>query len=442
MQEEASSITGSGELEVTLAATPSVAGEPLKRGAIVGRAPSVAALVASILCLAPFGLLDATAHAADEYPICDRTVSLPWPDSCIIGSYRHYSDIFSSHTVHRAGPVSDFSYGNRIDGVSYELDGTTQSLADYFDAARATGLVVLKDGKIVFERYMLGADEHTLFNSQSMAKSLVSTMVGFVIADGLVRSIDDPISDYVPELKGSGYEGVPIKAILQMSSGVEWDDESASSGLLHMMNETMRLHSKSTTDFVRETKPWLKPFEKFNYAAVDANALGWMVSRVTGRSLSDYLSEKLWEPMGMEADATWVTDGDGPAAHEIANGGFNAVLRDYARFGLLMAQNGSWHGKQLLPPNWVREATWPDRPQVAHGALWFGYPNGYQYQWWSFPGADHEFTAWGSRGQYIFVNSPQRVVIAATSAWPVPYSERLERQTWAVFHAFVEALRD
>jgi CubicO group peptidase (beta-lactamase class C family) len=376
--------------------------------------------------------------AADEYPLCDRSMTLPWPPSCIVGSYRHYGDIFESRPVHKQGEPSALSNGEPVTDVSYDVRNSTYKLDDYFSRSHTAGIIVLKNGRIVFERYLLGADEHSLFNSQSIGKSFTSTLVGFAIGDGLIRSVDDPISDYVPELKGSGYEGVPIKAVLQMSSGVDWDDDS---DLLRMSNESMRLNTTPTIEFARNVKRSGNPFDKFNYAGVNAVALGWMVSRVSGKTLSDYLSEKLWRPLGMESDASWVTDGKGPTANEIANGGLNVTLRDYARFGLFMSHNGVWQGKQLLPPSWVAEATRPDRPQVAFGKLYSGYKLGYQYQWWAFPGPDHAFEGKGTRGQFLYVNPAEDLVIVVTSAWPTYWDDTLEEHTYAVFAAFSAALR-
>jgi len=316
---------------------------------------------------------------------------------------------------------------------------------DYFKRARTTGLIVLKDGKIVYEHYGFGADEHSLLTSQSVAKSITSTLVGFAIGDGLIRSVDDPISDYLPELKGSGYEGVPIKAVLQMSSGVDYT-ESYDSGSMSdsekMWNEALIYNKKPLTEFVRNIKRSREPFKRFNYAGIESQALGWLVSRVTGKTMSDYLSEKMWKPLGMEANANWATDGRGPAANETAFCCVNATLRDYARFGLLMAQDGVWQGRRLLPEGWVAEATRSDMPQVQPGKLYDGYDMGYQYQWWTFPGEDHAFTAEGINGQFIYVNPAEKVVIVVTNVWKDWWIEDLEHHTHAIFESFVERLHN
>ncbi len=378
--------------------------------------------------------------AADDYPVGDKGTM--WEEANLIGSYRHFGEIFASRPIRRGTPA-ELPRGPRLDLQTYDLRGTPRELEAYFERSRTTGFIVLKNGRIMFERYRLGADEHSLFTSMSVAKSFVSTLVGFAIADGLIGSTDDPISDYIPELAGSAYDGVPIKAVLQMSSGVSFieDYDASVSDSNIVWRESLELNATPLNDFVRKSKRRQEPFARFHYAGIETMALGWLVSRATGKTLADYLSEKVWVPLGMEADANWVTDGEGAEASEAAFCCLNATLRDYARFGQLMAQDGVWQGKRLLPEGWVKEATRPDRPQVQPGKLYAGYDIGYQYQWWTFPGDDHAFTGNGVNGQFLYVNPAEQLVIVVTSAWPDWWSDDLETHTYAVFAAFAEALR-
>jgi CubicO group peptidase (beta-lactamase class C family) len=397
--------------------------------------------LANVIALA-LGIAAATPGAANEYPVGTR--SSMWDPAHYIGSFRHMDEIFPTRVVRRAGPVFELPRGEAIATLTYSFGGTTRDIEDYFRRTRTTGFLVVKDGQIVFERYMQGADETARFTSWSVAKSFVSTLVGLAIDDGLIRSVDDPISDYIPELKGSGYEAVPIKAVLQMSSGVDFEEDygNASSDFERLWNQSVHFNRTPVTQFAAKSKSARPAFEKFDYVSIDTVALGWLVSRVTGKSLSDYLSEKLWGPLGMEADATWITDDfdHNPAANEAAFCCLNARLRDYARFGLLMLQGGAWQGRQLLPEGWVAAATRPDRPQVQPGRLYDGYPLGYQYQWWTFPGADRAFTAQGINGQFLYINPAHQTVIVVTSAWPSFWDDGLESELYAIFDAFTAPL--
>ncbi len=396
--------------------------------------------------LALLGPLMTSPVKAEDYPAGNRDSMWSDPATYMIGSFRHMGEIYPSRPVHRAGPVSALPLGTALAPPAYDHGGATHPLEDYFERARTTGFIVLKHGRIVFERYRLGADEKSLFTSWSVAKSFVSTLVGFALAEGQIRSVDDPVSDYLPELKGSAYDGVPIKAVLQMSSGVAFTEDyvSSVSDSLRMWDEAIQYNKQPLTNFARDAKRAVPPFTRFNYAGVETVVLGWLVSRVTGTNLADDLSAKLWGPLGMEADADWMTDARGPTANETAFCCLGATLRDYARFGLFMSQMGAWQGRQLLPRSWIEAATSPDSPQVQPGKLYPGYPLGYQYQWWVLPAAMGElrgFEGQGIYGQFLYVNPTEDVVIVVTSVWPKPWDEALERETYAVFDAFLKALK-
>jgi CubicO group peptidase (beta-lactamase class C family) len=393
-------------------------------------------------CLAALVLAAAVAGGgaqADDAPFGDRDTM--WRSANYVGALRHMGEIYFARPVKRGSAVAELPRGAMLEDLTYRHDGQELPLEDYFERARTTGLIVLKDGKIVYERYRLGADAQSLFTSWSMSKSFTATLVGFAIGDGLIASVDDPIDRYVPGLKGSGYAGVPIKAVLQMSSGVDFveDYDRAESDSNVLWASTIAYNTKPVTDFLAKARSGKPPYEAFNYSGLDTLALGWLVSTVTGKSLSDYLAEKVWIPLGMEADASWNLDGEGAAAHEIAFCCLNATLRDYARFGQLLAAGGVHDGKQLLPAGWVDEATHPDRPQVMPGKLHEGWSLGYQYQWWVFPegeGSIGGFTAQGVNGQFLYVNREERLVIVATNAWRKFWDDDLEREIYDVFAAF------
>jgi CubicO group peptidase (beta-lactamase class C family) len=241
--------------------------------------------VARALGILALGSLLMTASAkADDYLAGTGDSMWSDPDTYMIGAFRHMGEIYPSRPVHRAGPVSELPQGTALAAPIYHLAGQAHPLEDYFQRARTTGFIVLKGGKIVFERYRLGADEKSHFTSWSMAKSFVSTLVGFAVAEGKIRSIDDPISDYLPELKGSAYDGVPIKAVLQMSSGVAFTEDyvSSTSDSLRMWDEAIQYNKQLLTNFVRASKRAVPPFTRFNYAGLETVALGWLSRALPG----------------------------------------------------------------------------------------------------------------------------------------------------------------
>jgi CubicO group peptidase (beta-lactamase class C family) len=382
--------------------------------------------------------LMSVAHA-DDAPFGNRDTM--WRSENYVGALRHFGEIYFARPVKRGDTVSELPRGETIESLTYRHDGKEIPIDDYFSRARSTGLIVLKDGKIVYERYLLGADAQSLFTSWSMAKSFTSTLVGFAIGDGLIKSVDDPIDQYVPGLKGSGFEGVPIKAVLQMSSGVDFveDYDRPESDINTLWASTIQYNTKPVTEFLAKARHGKAPFAAFNYSGLDTLALAALVSTVTKKSLADYLSEKVWQPLGMESDASWNLDGQGADAHEIAFCCLNATLRDYARFGQFLLGDGRSGGKPLLPAGWVTEATHPDRPQVMPGKLHEGWTLGYQYQWWVFPeGADSlgGFTAQGINGQFLYVNPEEKLVIVATNAWRKYWDDDLESELYDIFAAF------
>jgi CubicO group peptidase (beta-lactamase class C family) len=180
---------------------------------------------------------------------------------------------------------------------------------------------------------------------------------------------------------------------------------------------------------------------EYHYSSNDTQILGWLLTRVTRKPLSLYLSEKIWAPLGMEKDAYWVLDREGEDGMEMAWCCLNSRLRDYGRFGMLMADAGRWKQRQIVPAEWIREATVPDRPQVQYGVPYPDFPPGYQYQWWTLPGPDRAFLALGVYGQFLLVNPAVRLVVVKTSAWPTSWDDPKGNETFALFEALTDALR-
>jgi CubicO group peptidase (beta-lactamase class C family) len=404
--------------------------------------------VATIVCCAV--LLSSLATRAQDAPLAQDTAPIgsrqnyfraPYRN----GSFRNMDRIFPFHVVHRAGAISELPHADRQLGeVTYQWKGTAHTLDDLHASTKTTGFLVIKDGKIVQERYFAGASETSPLTSMSVAKSFTSTLVGLALADGRIKSLDDPITDYVGELRGSGYDGVPIAAILQMSSGVKFTERYVAgrySDMDLMFERGMMDETTPLNDYLKGLPRVSPSGAKFAYKGADSQALGWLVRRVTGESLADYLSEKVWQPMGMERDAFWNTDAPGPDGMEAAFTCLNATLRDFGRFGLMFLNRGKFNGRQIVPAEWIARATVPDGPQVQPGKLVKGSSLGYGYQWWTFPD-DGAYAAEGIYFQFIFVNPKENLVIVKSSAYDHAWDPDLEGQTYAAFWAIGAALRE
>ena len=282
------------------------------------------------------------------------------------------------------------------------------SVAPWVVARAVTALVVLKDGQLVFDRYYLGTGPMDRRISWSMAKSALSALFGIVVADGSIASLDDKVTKYAPQLAGSAYEGASIRNVLNMASGVRFDEDyMAFFSDINKMGRVIGLGG-SLDDFTAALKDRAyTPGQTWQYVSIDTHVLGMVIRGATGREIPDLMAEKLITPLGLEVEPAYVTDGTGQA---FVLGGLNMTTRDYARLGQLFLQNGSANGSQIVPADWVVASTTASAP-TAPGAI------GYGYQWWVPKGAvPGEFMAMGIYGQFIYVNRNAGVVIAVNAA--------------------------
>lgn len=305
---------------------------------------------------------------------------------------------------------------NKLTNITFEANGKTYDLFDYLSLNRVAGLLILKNGNVVFEDYELGTKPTTYWPSFSMAKSIVSTLVGIALKDGYIQSLDDPVSKYVSELRGSSYDNVSLRDALQMASGIKWnetytDPKSDRSKLLEMQE---RRQQEAVLPYMSSLKKAGDPGTVWNYNSGDVFIVGTLIERATHKPLAEYLSEKIWKPWGMGNNASWWLLS--PNGMGVGNGGISATLRDFGRFGLLVQNNGIINGNQIVPKGWFNEAGSPKRigsKQVDYG-----------YLWWTFPKEEtiHEgaFQAKGICGQHIYINRKEKVVIVVLSARPKP----------------------
>ena len=299
----------------------------------------------------------------------------------------------------------------------------------YMASMRTSGVVVLKDGKVVLERYGLGRTAKDRWTSFSVAKSVTSILIGAAIRDGAIKSVDAPVVDYIPELKGGAYEGVTVAQLLTMTSGVRWNEDYSdpNSDVARAGVSILEPGVDPIVSYMRRLPRADPPGAKFVYKTGETDLAGVLLTNAVGKSMSAYLSERLWRPYGMERDAAWVED---PAGHERGGCCLSMTLRDYARIGQFMLDGGRAGGTRVLPEGWVEAAT---RRQVTFPPS--GEPDkGYGYFWWIHDGA---YVAEGIFGQEIFVFPKDRVVVAINSAW----LKADDPADWRAQAAFAEALR-
>ncbi len=365
---------------------------------------------------------DPEAAAFADY---SRDSILFWTPEQQINGYRNTEKIFDTRVIHageRPFPLEpaphDFS------GVSYEVEGVTYTLDDYVRDQRVAGLLVVKGGKILLERYSLGNTEDSRWISFSIAKSVTSMLVGAAILDGHIESVDEPITRYLPNLAGGGYDGVSIRNVLQMASGVAWNEDYAdpTSDVATMpQGDHAQLVAMQRLERV-ET-----PGEHFNYNTGETNVAGALVRAAIGGNLSAYLEEKVWQPFGMESDAVWMLHE--PDGGELGGCCISATLRDYARIGLFAMRGGELpDGSRVLPAGWMTESTTPSA----------GF-EGYGYLWWL--GDDDTYAGIGIFGQLLWMDPTSNLVIVTHSAWPTAVGQELSDHRSAFLAALAEAAR-
>lgn len=353
----------------------------------------------------------------------------------IAENFRTMGNTFDSRAIRKGTDVFAFKRHTANLPDEYTYRGEKQNLRSFLDRTGTTGFIVVRDDTILFEEYYQGNTETSKAISWSVAKSFVSALLGIAVSEGYIKDIHQPVTDYLPSLKKSGYDGVSIKNVLQMSSGVRFNEDYGN--LFSDINRVGMYFALNMplADFIASLKPERKPGIFHHYISMDTQVLGMILHEATGKTLSGYAEEKLWKPLGMESDAYWLIDSSGM---EMAFGGLNVTLRDYARFGRLYLKQGNWNGKQIIPAAWCKASVSPDAPHLMPGkrpdASWI---LGYGYQWWIPENPDGDYLAIGIYGQAIYVYPRYNIVIAKTSAY-ADYNEDgedMEIESIEVFRA-------
>lgn len=317
-----------------------------------------------------------------------------------------------------------------VDGFRFK-DGY-YPVEKFIEDTKTSALLVIKDDVIKYEKYYLGGDENTLFSSNSMGKSFVSALMGIAVSEGYVESIDDPIGKYIPEFKGTEMENIPIKACLQMASGIRFDEDADMSGF-----SMKTLIGIPAMKVISKYGMQEDPYTYRRYLSINTEILGQVIKNATGRRLAEYMEEKLWSKLGADHDAYWTLSDD----TELAMGGLSVSLRDYARFARLYLNDGNWEGEQILTEKWVKDSLDVSAEYSRPGANNDPYNEiGYGYQWWVPEGTQNEFMAIGVYGQWIYVNPSKQVIIVKTSADPNFTSKNYEPKHVEFFRAIADGI--
>jgi CubicO group peptidase (beta-lactamase class C family) len=356
-------------------------------------------------------------------------------------TFQHMDQMFATRAVPAGSDVWDLpSEPVSLEG-DYTIGDKTMSLADALEATSTNALVVVKGGKIVHETYRNGSNAGTRFLTFSVAKSYLSTLIGLALADGAIKSLDEKVTDYLPEMTGTGYDGPTIRDLLRMRSGVDWLEVyefGSDTQLTKVHDNSLVAYSYRWCDYAaNESKAGPNaPDAAFNYATLDTSVLGCILEKAVGKTGAEYMSEKLWKPAGMESDAYWIMDGPDSVGREFFGAGLAATARDHARFGLMFLNGGKANGRQVVSADWVREATVPDE---GYEPIASGETLGYQYQWWTFTDSD-AYAALGLHHQYIYVDPANDMVIVKVTHTAEPVGR--DEENLQLFAQITQRLSD
>lgn len=344
--------------------------------------------------------------------------------------FRSMDSLFTTRTVARGGPVWTLPRSDHVLDFAYTWQGESLPAEAFPERTFTNALLVIKDGRIVSEIYRNNSDARSRFVAWSMTKSITSVLIGCALAEGRIDSLDTPITSYLPELEAGGYDGVSIRQIMQMRSGVDYEERydfanpgiAASNHIAALVRNTARF-----TEVARTLPRIHAPGEHFQYKTIDTAVLGWLVERATGSSVAAYTAQCLWEPLGAEADGYYIMDGPPGTGREFSGAGFNATLRDYGRFGQMMLDEGVADGRRIVSADWVRQSTRPTGDEDTRRG-------GYGLQWWTI-GSSEAYAAIGLQGQYVYIDPATRTVVVKLSYFPPGNNAALDGETMAFMAA-------
>jgi len=345
-----------------------------------------------------------------KYKMLSHAIHL-FDEDKIVNNFRTFDSIWPVSILKASSQPYKYPKGTQLNlPENFNFKGETYNTNTFLKDSWTTGFLVIQNDSIVFEEYYLGNTESTRNISWSMAKSFISALIGIAVNEGHIKNINQNVEEYLPELKGSAYDGVRIKDVLQMSTGVGFNEDYGDfNSDINRWGRGFAL-GDSQDEFAATLERELEPGTVNHYVSINTHVLGMLLTKATGRTITDYMQEKLYEPLGMEYDGYWLLDGK---QMEMALGGLNLTLRDYAKIGSLYLKKGAFREKQIVPKKWVYASVTPDAPHLQPTETF-----GYGYQWW-IPKSDvGEFMARGVYNQNIYINPTTNTVIVKLSANP------------------------
>jgi CubicO group peptidase (beta-lactamase class C family) len=395
---------------------PPQAGKGTKTESIVG-GRVLGCLLAFVAFASTAAAQPVNPHASEPIGTVQQVYDGTLSPAIAVNTFRNIDRLFPSRTVKRGTRVYALPAGKPLHDFRFVSGGKDYDIDDYVSLNRVSGLLVIKDGGIALERYELGNTEKTRWMSMSVIKSFTASLVGAAIKGGHIRSLDDQVTTHLPRLNGSAYEGVTVRNLLQMASGVKWDETytDPASDRRRMLDVQIGQKPGGVLELMAKLPRAAAPGSRWNYSTGETHVAGALVRAAVGKAVAQYLSERIWAKFGMESDATWWLES--PNGLEVGGSGLSATLRDYGRLGLFLLGGGKAGGEQVLPEDWVRDA---GSPKPIGGRM-----VDYGYMLWPIPysaGTINEgaFEARGIFGQHIYVNPRENVVIVVWGALPKP----------------------
>jgi CubicO group peptidase (beta-lactamase class C family) len=379
---------------------------------------------------------DAEAYGASKgYPVPPYEYPPGSRQDFLIGTHSHFDKLHAMRTVQKPATPSVLKRSAEEIVPVYHYDGRQKAISDYLDTHPVTGLLIARGDTILFEHYRYARSDQDRLLSNSMAKTITGMLVGIAISEGAIRSIDDTAAIYVPELEGTAYGATPLRALLHMSSGVAFrertyqaDEDIFQLHLALLGNDAVGAIAAIRQFDTRDAPP----NTRFAYASSETEILGLVVSRAVHMPLADYLATRIWQKLGAESDAAWAIDSTG---QEVAYCCFIATLRDWARLGLMLANDGIWNDQQIVPRQWLLDATVVPRGSYLRNTIAQSW--GYGYQVWLLPGERRMFLLLGIHGQGLFVDPESKLVMVQTAVRKLPIGDPKSPEAMALWYAVV-----